>query len=103
MPQPSPAVPPRTLQTIRVLDAVDHLDRPLGALRAIEALTECYKADAEHELPSLRRPDLANLIALVADDLEQVQGRARQAVDAVLDEQPLSQPVVSKATKGAKA
>lgn len=103
MPQPLPVVQPRTLQTIRVLDAVDHLDRPLGALRAIEALTECYRADSELDLPHLRRPDLANLIALVANDLEQVQGRARQAVDAVLDEQTLSQPVASKATKGAKA
>ena len=103
MPQPSPMVPTRTLQTIRVLDAVDPLDRPLGALRAIEALTECYKADSEVDLPLLRRPDLANLIALVANDLTQLQGRARQAVDAVLDEQTLSQPLVTKATKGAKA
>lgn len=100
----SPQYVPRTLHTTRMLDAVDHIDRPLGALRAIEALTECYKADSEVDLPNLRRPDLANLLCLVANDLAQLQAQARQAADDELAQtfpQPTPQPV--KASKGAKA
>lgn len=71
--------PPTTL----AIDALDHLDQPIGALRAIEALTECYKADAEVDIPGLRRPDLASLIGLVTNDLEQRRQAARQLIDGV--------------------
>ncbi len=99
MTQLSPVALSHAQYATRVLDAVDHLDRPLGALRAIEALTECYKPDSEVDIPMLRRPDLASLLCLVANDLEHFQSKAREAVDAVLDAQPYSQPV----TKGDQA
>jgi hypothetical protein len=92
MPQPSHVLPSRQPHVVRVLDAVDDLDRPLGALRAIEALTEMGRAGAQVELPGLNRPDLASLLCLVANDLAQVQASARQALDDARHGQPLSQP-----------
>ncbi|WP_310609227.1 hypothetical protein [Limnohabitans sp.] len=98
MPTPQPV--PHARHTLRMIDAVDHIDRPLGALRAIEALTACYRADSEVELPLLHRPDLASLLCLVANDLEQLQAQARQAADGALA-QPFPQPAT--ATQGDEA
>lgn len=63
-----PAPVPRHI--IRITDACHHFDRPIGALRAIEAMVELYKADSEVDMPGLRRPDLASLLSIVTDNLE---------------------------------
>lgn len=65
-----PAQPPTPSRIIRITDACHHFDRPIGALRAIEAMVELYKADSEVDMPGLRRPDLASLLSIVTDNLE---------------------------------
>lgn len=78
----APALHPlRTLHQTRALDALGHLDQPISALRAIEALTECYRADSETDMPGLRRNDLASLIGLVTNDLEQRRQTARTIIN----------------------
>lgn len=71
----------RPAHQVQALDALGQLDRPLGALRAIESLTECYSSDAERYLPMLKRPDLSSLLTLVADEFERVYAETRQAID----------------------
>lgn len=104
MPQTSPVVPIGTPR-LRVGDAVDDFDRPIGALRAVEALTTLHRADSatngEEDLPNLHRFDLGCLLSLVVQDLEQRHQNAKQAAQASLAyAHTVSQPV---ATKGAKA
>lgn len=87
MPTPVSAAPacyPAT-HSLHALDALFDLDRPIGALRAIEALTDLYQAGGEPHLPGLRRPDLASLLALVTDDLEHRRTTALQAAQASHD------------------
>jgi hypothetical protein len=74
-------LPQRSLQQTRALDALGHLDEPISALRAIEALTECYRADSEVDMPGLHRNDLASLIGLVTNDLEQRRQTARAIIN----------------------
>lgn len=100
MPQTQSATP-----AIAAVDAIDHLDRPISALRAVEALTTPWRTDSlsngENALPNLNRSDLGSLLQLVVDDLEQRRYAAAEAAKAaVAFNQSLSQPVV---TKGATA
>jgi len=62
---------PAPRQIIRINDACHHFDRPIGALRAIESMVELYKVDSEVDMPGLRRPDLASLLSIVTDSLEE--------------------------------
>jgi hypothetical protein len=56
--------------TIAAVDALDHVQAQLGALRAIESLTMNSKAGGEEDLPLLRRGDLAMLLCLVTTSIE---------------------------------
>lgn len=62
-----------------VVDAVDHLDSQLGALRALECLVFNEQVGSEEYLPQLRRSDLGTLLSVLTSNLEQHCAFARKA------------------------
>jgi hypothetical protein len=62
-----------------VVDAVDHLDSQLGALRAVECLVINEKLVSEEYMPQLKRGDLAMLLSVLTSNLETHCAYAREA------------------------
>lgn len=67
------------LNAFKVVDAVDHLDNQLGALRALECLVINEKVGSEEYLPQLRRSDLGTLLSVLTSNLETHCAFAREA------------------------
>ena len=67
------------INAFRVVDAVDHLDSQLGALRAVECLVINEQIGSEEYLPQLRRSDLAMLLSVLTSNLETHCAFAREA------------------------
>ena len=62
-----------------VVDAIDDLQRQLGAYRALAQLTAINGADSPERLEQLQRGDLAVLLAVLNANTEAVCARAREA------------------------
>ena len=62
-----------------VVDALDELDRQLGAYRALAALATVNLADSPESLAQLQRSDLAVLLGVLNANLEAHCARVREA------------------------
>ena len=66
-------------RAFQVVDAVDNLESQLGAYRAVEQLAGNEKLTCDEGLPQLRRSDLAKLLSVLNDNLQDYSIKAREA------------------------